>query len=151
MGRRGLTLRQQVFVREYVRTRDVKAAAQAAGMKWPRRAGHRMFKSAAVQAAIALREEQAAKGAKLTAEAAKALTILLDLMENARTDSVRLRAAREVLAMARSGQEEGREKGREDAGRERRVIDYGDPAAVAARVEELRRRLESSAGGGGDA
>ncbi len=152
--RRGLTARQQAFVREYARLGNVLQAARAAGVKYPESDGYRMMRSARVQAAI--KEAQGAVEVKLAGESAKALAILLHLMENAETDSVRLRAAQEVLDRARGRQGEAQEKG-DGAPGARTLLDYGDPAAVAARVEELWRRREKerdggpATGGGGDA
>lgn len=145
---RGLTERQQAFVREYAGGKNVVQAARAAGMKRPEVTGYRLMKNAKVAAAIKEAEEEAGG---LAAQAAKALEILLYLMENAETDSVRLRAAQEVLDRARRSPGAGREEPAE-AERGRMLIDYGDPQAVAARIEELRRRVagkeESEAEGG---
>ncbi len=150
-GGKGLTHRQQAFVREYASRGNVLQAARAAGVKSPESSGYRMMRNAKVQAAIA----EARGGVE-----AKALAILLNLMENAETDSVRLRAAQEVLDRARGRQGERRD---EADGRQvtRTLLDYADPAAVAARLEELWRRRSERAGqaacgseagdGGGDA
>ncbi len=152
---RRLTAQQQAFAREYARLGNVLQAARAAGVKSPESAGYRMMRSARVQAAI--KEAQGAVEAKLAGESAKALAILLHLMENAETDSVRLRAAQEVLDRARGRQGEGKGEG-DGATGARTLVDYTDPRAVAARVEELwRRRREAerdggkATGGGGDA
>lgn len=142
---RGLTQRQQAFVREYVRRGNVLQAARAAGVRGAESAGYRMMRNAKVQAAIAAARD--GTEARLAGESAKALGILLELMENAATDSVRLRAAQEVLDRARGG---GQGEGREDSAKQgaRTLLDYADAAAVAARVEELLRRRGE---GGGDA
>jgi hypothetical protein len=93
--------------------------------------------------------------AKLAGESAKALTILLNLMENAETDSVRLRAAQEVLDRARGKQGERRE-GNEGPLEGRTLLDYSDPVAVARRLKELWRRhreggADKEGSDGGDA
>ena len=139
--KKGLTKQQQAFVREYVGGKNVRQAAWAAGAKHPDVAGYRLMKNAKVAAAIREAEEEASG---LAAQAAKALEILLYLMENAESDSVRLRAAQEVLDRARRNPAAGRE---EPAGAEqgRTLIDYDDPQAVAARIEELRKRLGEEA------
>lgn len=107
------------------------------GVRYPEMTAYRLMRNAKVAAAIREAEEEAGG---LAAQAAKALDILLELMENAESDSVRLRAAQEVLDRAgrdRAGSRE--EAGGEQAGRT--LVDYGDPEAVAARIAELRRRL----------
>ncbi|MDR7867834.1 MAG: terminase small subunit [Sporomusaceae bacterium] len=159
-GVKGLTHRQQAFVREYASRGNVLQAARAAGVKSPESSGYRMMRNAKVQAAIA--EVRGGVEAKLAGESAKALAILLNLMENAETDSVRLRAAQEVLDRARGRQGERRDEGDGRQGA-RTLLDYSDPAAVAARLEELWRRRrdkddgqtavrgEAGDGGGGDA
>ncbi len=151
-GGKGLTHRQQAFVREYVSRGNVLQAARAAGVKSPESSGYRMIRNAKVQAAIA--EARSGVEARLAGESAKALAILLNLMENAETDSVRLRAAQEVLDRARGRQGEKRDEGDGRPGA-RVLLDYSDPAAVAARLEELWRRHRDKDGGqaagGGDA
>lgn len=151
-GGKGLTHRQQEFVREYVSRGNVLQAARAAGVKSPESSGYRMMRNAKVLAAIA--EARGGVEEKLAGESAKALAILLNLMENAETDSVRLRAAQEVLDRARGRQGERRDEGEGRQGA-RTLLDYSDPAAVAARLEELwRRRRDEGAGqaaGGGKA
>ncbi len=134
---RALTYRQKAFVREFVRRGNVLQAARAAGVKGAESAGYRMFKNEKVQAAI--KAAQDGREERLAGETAKALGILLDLMENAATDAVRLRAAQEVLDRAHGREKEGRgdDEGKPAA---RTLLDYSDPAAVAARVEELLRR-----------
>lgn len=146
--RRRLTAQQQAFAREYARLGNVLQAARAAGVKYPESSGYRMMRSARVQEAI--REAQGAVEVKLAGESTKALAILLHLMENAETDSVRLRAAQEVLDRARGRQGETKEEGGGAPGA-RMLLDYADPRAVAARVEELWRRRGRATGGGGDA
>lgn len=139
---------QRAFVREYLRTQNVVQAARAAGVKSPESNGHRLWRHPKVQAAI-----EEAKGdmrRQFAQESAEALNMLVYLMANAQTDSVRLRAAQEILDRA-----EGKRPERAEAdGREVRggnLLDYSDAAAVAARVAELRRRLpRPEAGDGGD-
>ncbi len=139
MAGHGLTYRQKAFVREFVRLGNVLQAARAAGVKGAESAGYRMMRSARVQAAI--KEAQETPEARLAGATAEALERVWELMENATTDAVRLRAAQEVLDRARGGRPSG--EGREDGGmgqEARTLLDYSDPAAVAARVEELLRR-----------
>jgi phage terminase small subunit len=149
-GNRELTYRQRMFVREFVSRGNVLQAARAAGVKSPESAGYRMMRNARVQAAI--NEARDGVEAKLAGESAKALAILLNLMENAETDSVRLRTAQEVLDRARGRQGERRE-GSEGPQGGRTLLDYSDPAAVARRLEELWRRYREGGGAkeeGGD-
>ncbi|MDR3563247.1 MAG: hypothetical protein P4N59_17695 [Negativicutes bacterium] len=73
--------------------------------------------------------------------AAAALKTMLELMTTSTADAVRLRAAQDILDRAGFKVPERRE-GSGAAGGASPLIDYSDPAAVAARIDELRRRLE---------
>lgn len=144
-----LTPRQRAFVREYLRTQNVLQAARKAGIKSPESYAYRLWKNPKVQAAIA--QAQSDMRWLFVQETAEALSMLVELMANAQTDSVRLRAAQEILDRAGDKRPDRREAERGGAGGSR-LLDYTDPAAVAARVEELRGRLqgEAKADGGDD-
>lgn len=143
-----LTKRQRVFVREYLRTNNIRQAARRAGFKNPESYGYEVRNKPRVKAAIA----QARSDVRwlLAQDAAEALSMLVELMNSSQTDSVRLRAALEILDRADGDRRgAGREDERGNAGGAR-LLDYADQAAVAARVEELRRRLLGEAAGDGE-
>lgn len=143
-----LTKRQRAFVREFLRTNNVLEAARQAGIKSPASYGYRVRHNPKVKAAIV----QARSDVRwlFAQEAAEALNMLVELMNSAQTDSVRLRAAQEILDRAAGDRRAGgREDERGNAGGAR-LLDYGDQAAVTARVEELRRRLLGEAAGDGE-
>lgn len=143
---RPLTEKQQVFVKEYARTQDAVHAARMAGVKHPGKHAHRMLRSAAVKEAV----ERGLKGpGRLGLEADNALETLYDLMANATTDAVRLRAAQEILDRAGAVQGAGKE-GAGARGRGCTLVDYSDPAAVAARISQLRERLGQMEAAKGD-
>lgn len=80
---------------------------------------------------------------RLLQASASAFQTLLELLENAETDTVRLRAAQDILDRAGFKPVDKREV----SGVSSVVntsVDYSDPAAVAARIAELKKRLEEA-------
>jgi DNA-binding ferritin-like protein len=80
---------------------------------------------------------------RLLQASASAFQTLLELLENAETDTVRLRAAQDILDRAGFKPVDKREV----SGVSSVVntsVDYSDPAAVAARITELKKRLEEA-------
>jgi phage terminase small subunit len=140
-----LTARQRIFVREYLRTQNVQQAAVKAGIKSPASYGYRLRQNPKVQAAIA--QAQSDVRWLFAQEAAEALSMLVELMANGQSDSVRLRAAQEILDRA-AGDKRPERQGERASAAGAQLLDYADPAAVATRVEELRRRLLWEAGAG---